>query len=124
MPERPDFKATGGRLSGEDMRGYMESYADRFLKNAIRYNVEVTAVRRIADASKASNWAVTCTDKLSGTQEELRFDKVVLCTGVSSISIYAILKYDLHIYAERGLANRSFRKTSHLLPPRMAHSMV
>lgn len=87
MPERPDFKETGGRLSGEDMRLYMESYADRFLHNKIRYNVEVTDIRRVnADASPtgASTWTMNIIDKISGKQEVLKFDKIVLCTGGSS----------------------------------------
>lgn len=83
MPERPDFKATGGRLSGEDMRGYMESYADRFVKNSIRYNVEVLRVQRVESGSKEPNWAITFRDRGTGAQGVLKYDKLVLCTGVS-----------------------------------------
>ncbi|KZP03480.1 FAD/NAD-P-binding domain-containing protein [Athelia psychrophila] len=81
MPERPDFKATGGRLSGEDMRGYMESYADRFVKNSIRYNVEVLRVQRVESGSKEPNWAITFRDRGTGAQGVLKYDKLVLCTG-------------------------------------------
>jgi dimethylaniline monooxygenase (N-oxide forming) len=82
MQERPEFEKTG-RLSGEDLRMYMEAYADRFLHNNIRYNAEVTNIRRInADSSGTSSWVVTITDKISGTNQKLQFDKIVLCTGV------------------------------------------
>jgi dimethylaniline monooxygenase (N-oxide forming) len=86
MPERPEFEKTGGRLSGEDLRMYMETYADRFLHNNIRYNAEVTNIRRIdIDSSGTSSWVVTITDKISGTNQKLQFDKIVLCTGVSYV---------------------------------------
>lgn len=82
MPQRPDFEATGGRLSGEDMRLYMEDYAFRFVKNNIRYNVEVLNIRRACpSAVDAPGWVVTIGDQTSGMQD-LKFDKIVLCTGV------------------------------------------
>jgi dimethylaniline monooxygenase (N-oxide forming) len=89
MAERPDFKATGGRLSGDDMRLYMENYTDSFLSKNIRYNVEVINMRRISpDASQTdtSRWVVTISNIFNNTngrtRDELTFDKIVLCTGV------------------------------------------
>jgi dimethylaniline monooxygenase (N-oxide forming) len=79
MLQRPDFKATGGRLSGEDMRLYMEDYAFRFVKENIRYNVEVLDIRRARP--DAPGWVVTISDQTTGMQD-LKFDKIVLCTGV------------------------------------------
>jgi hypothetical protein len=89
MPERPDFEATGGRLSGEDMRLYMENYTDSFLSKNIRYNVEVINIRRISPDTLQTDtprWVVTISniigDTNGRTQDEFTFDKIVLCTGV------------------------------------------
>jgi dimethylaniline monooxygenase (N-oxide forming) len=97
MPERLDLKATGGRLSGEDMCLYMKNYADSFLSKNIRYNVEVINIRRVSsDASQTdtSRWVVTIINTIgntnSRTQDELRFDKIVLCTGVHTYSCSSI----------------------------------
>ena len=100
MPERPDFKATGGRLSGEDMRLYMESYTDRFLPKNIRYNTEVNNIRRInQDASNTPSWVVTITDKISGTLCELKFDKIVLCTGVGRVALMSYHRLTCGIFS-------------------------
>lgn len=82
MPPRPDAKVTGGRLAGEDMRSYMEAFADRFLKDKICYNTEVLNIRRL-DFEGLQTWLVTTFNHSNGTREELSFDKIVLCTGVS-----------------------------------------
>lgn len=79
MPPPANESATGGRLSGDDMQQYMESFADKFLRGKIRYEVEVMKVIR----SAVGQWTVKVQDIRSG-EEELHFDKVVLCTGVSS----------------------------------------
>jgi cation diffusion facilitator CzcD-associated flavoprotein CzcO len=94
MPKGLDFKTTGGRVSGEDMRLYMESYADRFVKNNIRYNVEVTSMRRdTQDAAhtESSGWLVAITNKITGLVAELKFDKIVLCSGVRSTPVVVCL---------------------------------
>ena len=72
MPERPDFEATGGRLSGEDMRLYMEHYTDSFLSKNIRYNVEVINIRRISpDTSQTDTprWVVTISNIIGDTKK-------------------------------------------------------
>ena len=75
MPLPADGKVTGDRMTGEAMQKYMESFADRFLKGRIRFNVEVKRVYRNADGK----WVV---DIEQG--DSLVFDKLALCTGVSN----------------------------------------
>jgi cation diffusion facilitator CzcD-associated flavoprotein CzcO len=85
--------ATGGRPSGEDMRLYMESYAHLFVNDNIRYNVEVLDIRRVsrdAPQTNAPRWIVIISDKISGRQE-LKFDKIVLCTGVCGVHLYPVI---------------------------------
>ena len=54
MPVPADAKESGGRLGGDDLRQYLESMADRFLKNNIRYNTIVTDIHRAsADQSES-----------------------------------------------------------------------
>jgi len=86
MPPPLNAKATGGRLSGQDLQTYMESFADRFLEGKIRYNTEVINVRRRSDVQVEDRcWsiAVRClTTSAACDVELLNYDKVVLCTGV------------------------------------------
>ena len=92
MQQSPESKKTGGRPSGEDLQMYLETYADRFLHDNIRYNTEVTNIRRInADTSDTSRWVVTITNKINGTNEKLQFDKIVLCTGVSYVHAFPFI---------------------------------
>lgn len=81
MPAPPNSAETGARLTGEAMNGYMESFADRFLGNSVRYKTEVTRVQR---GEAGRGWAITCANRETQAVEVLRFDKLVLCTGVSS----------------------------------------
>lgn len=86
MPTTDADKLTGGRLSGERMRMYMESFAERFLKGKIRYNTTVTNVRRRLEGEEGKRWVVTVHDTTTGEESQLRYDKIVLCTGVSTQS--------------------------------------
>ena len=46
--------------------------------------MEVLKIRRLNDASETKgNWAILVKNLLTGESEELFFDAVVLCTGVS-----------------------------------------
>ncbi|KAL0960490.1 hypothetical protein HGRIS_005530 [Hohenbuehelia grisea] len=72
-----DMPKTGGRLSGEDLRTYMDSFADKYLKNCIRYKTEVIDVKR----DQYSGWLVEVEDKENHTREVLKYSKIVLCTG-------------------------------------------
>ncbi|KAF7974401.1 hypothetical protein HWV62_38268 [Athelia sp. TMB] len=78
MPAPPNSAETGARLTGEAMNGYMESFADRFLGNTVRYKTEVTRVRR---GEAGQGWAITCTNRETQAVEVLKYDKLVLCTG-------------------------------------------
>jgi cation diffusion facilitator CzcD-associated flavoprotein CzcO len=83
MPPPPHLKATGTRLSGNDMSSYMRNFTEAFLKDKIRYNTTVLKIRR-PDRADRGGWIITVCDP-HNTQAELHFDKVVLCTGVSGV---------------------------------------
>ncbi|OCH90140.1 FAD/NAD(P)-binding domain-containing protein [Obba rivulosa] len=81
MPPPSNAEVTGGRLSGEDMRQYMESFAEHFLKGKIRYETEVLEIRVQSDDQQCRQWHITVEDARSREQQVLIYDKVVLCTG-------------------------------------------
>jgi hypothetical protein len=85
MPPPSGSKATGGRLTGYDIGLYLESFAERFLKDKFRFNVQMLNVSRNPDRN-LGGWIVSIIDKVSGNQEEIHYDKIVLCTGVRDIS--------------------------------------
>jgi cation diffusion facilitator CzcD-associated flavoprotein CzcO len=62
--------------SHEQIRAYLEAYADRFdVRRRIRFNSEVTAVEPVDDGA-ASRWRIRLAD---GSEEE--FDRVVVANG-------------------------------------------
>ncbi|KAF8994699.1 hypothetical protein BDQ17DRAFT_1401381 [Cyathus striatus] len=79
LPMPPPINPTGGRLSGEDMCNYMESFADAFLKDKIRLRLrtEVWSIRRGGKAP----WIINVENLTTGLHEHLEFDKLVVCTG-------------------------------------------
>ncbi|KAJ7284157.1 FAD/NAD-P-binding domain-containing protein [Mycena rebaudengoi] len=81
MPTRPDFVATGGRLTGEDMRDYMHAFANKFLAGKIMFDTEVLKIRRDMPDSP---WAVSIRNRNTGASDTLEAVKIVLCTGGSS----------------------------------------
>lgn len=85
MPQPQNAEETGGRLSGDDMRKYMENFAQRFLKGRIRYNMEVLRVNRHASGKKSDGWTLEVLDKETESTFQLDYDRVVLCTGVGRI---------------------------------------
>jgi dimethylaniline monooxygenase (N-oxide forming) len=68
---------SGGRLSGDDMCAYAETFAEKFLPNRIRYNTQVHRLHRDEDG-----WRLDSEDLTDGSRKELRYAKLVLCTGV------------------------------------------
>lgn len=70
----------GGRISGKDMCNYMETFAETFLKDKIKFEVEVLNIRR----SPSGSWNVETKDKNEGTITVLEYSRIVLCTGVST----------------------------------------
>jgi dimethylaniline monooxygenase (N-oxide forming) len=93
MPQPSNSEETGGRLSGEDMRKYMENFADRFLKGRIRYNMDVLRISRHApskDNKTAKGWTIEVMDRKTESQFQLDYDKVVLCAGVRFHGLVAI----------------------------------
>lgn len=105
LPMPPPRAPIAGRLTGEDMCAYMEAFADRFLPGRIRFETEVLDIRR----GKDSAWAVEVQGKGESGRQVLRFDRIVLCTGVCvflcSINVSGFLSY-------------YFRAVAHLLFPK------
>ena len=83
MPKPDNARNTGGRLTGEDMCMYMESFADKFLKGRITFEVEVENITRGSDET----WLVKTRNLTNSSTKILQFDKLVLCTGVSKQQI-------------------------------------
>ncbi|TDL14979.1 FAD/NAD-P-binding domain-containing protein, partial [Rickenella mellea] len=83
LPMAPpkDSEGTGGRLTGEDMRVYMETYADKFLSGRIQYNTDVRHLHREDDGK----WILKTVDLKTQFEKDLIYDKVVLCTGGCSM---------------------------------------
>lgn len=73
---------TGGRLSGEDVRQYMEGFAERFLKGNIHFETEVLNIRR---GDRGRGWNVFVHDRRTGTEKVSYYSRVILCTGVSFV---------------------------------------
>ena len=62
------------------MCNYMETFAGTFLKDKIKFDVEVLNIRR----SPSGSWDVDIKDKREGTVTVLEYSRIVLCTGVST----------------------------------------
>ncbi|KAI0034738.1 FAD/NAD-P-binding domain-containing protein [Vararia minispora EC-137] len=77
MPPPKDATVTGGRLSGEDMCAYAETFVDKFLSGRMRYKTLVTRVRRVEEGG----WLLDVKDLKTGEIHELRYTKLALCTG-------------------------------------------
>ncbi|KAJ6569445.1 FAD/NAD-P-binding domain-containing protein [Mycena capillaripes] len=81
MSTPPDSSTTGGRLTGQDMRQYMQEFADRFLPGKIMFDNEILNIRREEDSS---SWIISVQNRTTGASQSLHFSKVVLCTGGTS----------------------------------------
>lgn len=103
MPEPPDSKKTGGRLTGADMNKYFESFADRLLQGRIRFNAEIKNVAR----ADGGGWSVLIKDMTTGTEEIMHYQKIVVCTGVRGF---------IYVRLDRN-ANSCFRDVVNLLFP-------
>ncbi|SRR6266550_6717312 len=61
---------------------YLETFAETFLKDKIKFGVEVLNIRR----SPSGSWNVDIKDKHEGTIVVLEYSRIVLCSGVSTQS--------------------------------------
>ncbi|KAG6861662.1 hypothetical protein C0995_013664 [Termitomyces sp. Mi166 len=77
MPPPSKAAETGGRLTGDDMCAYMETFTAKFLAGKIKLKTEILDIRR----SSSGSWLVTVENIPSGVQEVLVFSHIVLCTG-------------------------------------------
>ncbi len=82
MDKPADAEKTGGRLNGEVMAKYMESFYQKFLQNRILFKTNVLDIKR---GENSSGWVIKIADLEKGTALDLRFSKIVLCTGVSNL---------------------------------------
>lgn len=78
MSPPTNHKATGGRLTGDDMRAYFEQFAQTFVQDKIIYRTRVKSVRRAA-----VGYVLQVLHLDSQKEDELHFDRLVLCSGVS-----------------------------------------
>ncbi|KAN0138715.1 hypothetical protein V8E53_003703 [Lactarius tabidus] len=84
MPPPEDHTKTGGRLSGYNVRQYMEDFAERFLKGRIRFETEVLNIHK---GDHGQGWSVHVRDRKGASAETakvLYYPRIVLCTGGNS----------------------------------------
>lgn len=82
MKAPPESSKTGGRLTGELMTEYMESFAERFVRDRITYSTEVMEIRR-GDGSHG--WIIKSRNLNTNIVQEDHYSKIVLCTGVRKV---------------------------------------
>ena len=75
-----DLNAKPGLMTGYDTHAYIKTFTDTFLSGRIRYGTEILSVRR----GQVRAWDIRVKDLASRSEETLSYDKIVLCTGVSS----------------------------------------
>jgi hypothetical protein len=118
MPPPEDHTKTGGRLSGYNVRQYMEDFAERFLKGRIRFETEVLNIHK---GDHGQGWSVHVRDRKGASAETakvLYYPRIVLCTGVSFIStILATYRIPTLAWSFRGTATQNF-PSHYLLPQR------
>ncbi|KAF8266471.1 FAD/NAD-P-binding domain-containing protein [Lactarius quietus] len=83
MPAPEGHTKTGGRLSGYDVRRYMEDFKERFLKDKIRFETEVLNIRR---GDHGHGWSVHVRDSAAEMEQVLYYPRIVLCTGQPELS--------------------------------------
>lgn len=81
MKVPPNADETGGRLTGEVMSEYLESFTKKFLPHQILYRTDVVNVRR-PEKEPREGWMLTVKNLNTGISSELYYSKIVLCTGV------------------------------------------
>jgi cation diffusion facilitator CzcD-associated flavoprotein CzcO len=80
MREPDGSVKSGGRLSGKDVRQYLEGFAEQFLKGKIRFETEVLNLSR---GDHGRGWNVLVHDKRMNTGKNCYYSRIILCTGVS-----------------------------------------
>jgi dimethylaniline monooxygenase (N-oxide forming) len=93
--EEGETARTDNRLAGENVRAYMEHFAEEFLRGRISYNMVVTNIQRTSGAKGHLVWLVSARDRETGNVLQLRYHKIVLCTGVSEFVDIGSLVSDL-----------------------------
>ena len=84
----PQPTSARGRISGEDVNKYLETFASTFLAGKIQFGVEVRNIRR---RSSGTGWHVEVYDRVTSRTESRIYRRAVLCTGVRDpIRLYAL----------------------------------
>ncbi|EIM86307.1 FAD/NAD-P-binding domain-containing protein [Stereum hirsutum FP-91666 SS1] len=110
LPMPPPSKAESGRLTGEDLSNYLESFTTRFLAGKIRYGTEVLDVRH-NQTRDTSAWKIRVRDLVKSTEEDIFFDKTVLCSGGSSAPLIPpAVKASMHKFDGPVLHTYEFKK--------------
>ena len=105
MHEPDSSIKTGGRLSGEDVRRYMEDFAKQFLNGKIRFETEILNICR---GDHGRGWNVLVHDKSTGAEKVLYYSRIILCTGVSFVHILDPRRHTMSIRDVVSLVIRNY----------------
>ncbi|KAF9078184.1 hypothetical protein BDP27DRAFT_1413103 [Rhodocollybia butyracea] len=78
--QMPPARDPNGRLSGSEMRDYMQKFTATYLQDIILYGLEILQVLR-SNGEGDPGWTIKVQVVKTGEQKALKFDRVVLCTG-------------------------------------------
>lgn len=81
----PPARDANQRLSGSEMRDYMQKFTATYLQDIILYGLEILQVLR-SNGQGDPGWTIKVQDVKTGEQKALKFDRVILCTGVCQTS--------------------------------------
>ncbi|KAM5542339.1 hypothetical protein V8D89_003798 [Ganoderma adspersum] len=79
--DMPQPTSARGRISGDDINKYLDTFASTFLAGKIQFGIEVRNIRR---RSSGTGWHVEVYDRGAGCTEDRAYRRVVLCTGGQS----------------------------------------
>ena len=84
----PSPTSARGRISGEDVNRYLETFASKFLAGSIQFGIKV---RNIRCSPSGTGWQVEVYDRAADRMEDRIYRRVVLCTGVRDpLRLYAL----------------------------------
>ncbi|KAI0259070.1 FAD/NAD-P-binding domain-containing protein [Gloeopeniophorella convolvens] len=78
MREPDGSSRTGGRLTGEHVQQYMESFAKHNLDGKIRFDTDVVNIRR---GDRQRGWDIRVRDQVTSEERIFHYARIVVCTG-------------------------------------------
>lgn len=93
------------------MRQYMQSFADRNLKNKITFDTEVLKISRQSRLTEGQNWYISVVNKLNGESRDIRCDRIVMCSGVRAFC--CLQGQAVEVCSCRDVVGPMFLKLSH-----------